>query len=41
MPKNEDKLVSESEHDGMSMEDAINGSFRDILAGLCNVQKAC
>ena len=41
MPKQqEDKLVSESEHDGMSMEDAINGSCRDIQSGLCNIQKA-
>lgn len=42
MPKQqEDKLLSESEYgDGLSMEDAIKSSIRDIQAGLVNVEKA-
>ena len=40
MPKQEEKLLSESEFDGMSMEEAIKGSIRDITSGLCNVEKA-
>lgn len=40
MPKQEDKLVSESEYEGESLEDAIRGSIRDIQQGLCNVEKS-
>lgn len=39
MPK-EEKLVSESEYEGESLEDAIRASVRDIQEGLCNVEKA-
>lgn len=40
MPKNEDKLLSESEYGDMSMDEAIRGSVRDITAGLINTEKA-
>jgi hypothetical protein len=39
MPK-QDKLLSESEFEGESLEDAIKASFRDISSGLCNVEKS-
>ncbi len=39
MPK-EEKLVSESEYEGESLEDAIRASIRDIQEGLCNVEKS-
>lgn len=40
MPKQEDKLLSESEYGDMSMEEAIRGSIRDIQQGLINVEKS-
>ena len=40
MPKQEDKLLSESEYGDVSMEEAIRTSIRDISTGLVNVEKA-
>jgi len=40
MPPKEEKLVSESEYEGESLEDAIRASIRDIQTGLINVEKS-
>ena len=40
MPK-EEKLVSESEYEGESLEDAIRASVRDIQRGFAIWKKQC
>ena len=38
MPNKEIVVMSESEIDGESVEEALKGSIRDIQAGLCEVE---
>ena len=38
MPNKDTVCISESEIDGVFVEDAIKGSIRDLQAGLCEVE---